>query len=166
MVARGKALGTPANGWSMLLGVMGAYGIQYLQRAAVALAGLGANQLGNAHYPLLIDDRGPTEDPVVLHFAADEIPPVGAYWSVTLYDKKGFPVPNALNRGAIAGWMDLFYNDDGSLDLYIQPHSPGADKESNWLPSPADEAWNLTQRLYAPLPDALVGTWKPPALQG
>lgn len=166
MASRSKSLGTAVNGWNMLLGVMGAYGIQYLQRAAVALVGLGANQLGDAYYPMLIDDRGPTEDPAVLHFDADEIPPAGAYWSVTLYDEKGFAVPNALNRGAIADWMDLVYGDDGSLDLYIQSESPGADKESNWLPSPADRAWNLTMRLYAPLPNALDGTWKPPVLRG
>lgn len=82
--------------------------------------------------------------------------------SVTLYDRKGFPVPNEIDRGAIAGWMDLAYGDDGSLDIYIQPHSPGADRESNWLPSPADEAWNLTLRLFAPLREALDGTWTPP----
>lgn len=166
IASQGKTLGTPINGWSLLLGAMGAYGIEYLQRAAVTLVGLGANQLDDAYYPLLIDDMGPTADPVVLHFDADEIPPVGAFWSVTLYDEKGFPVPNAIDRAAIADWMDLVYGDDGSLDLYIQPESPGADKESNWLPSPADRAWNLTLRLYAPLPDALDGTWKPPALRG
>ena len=166
IAAKGKDLGTAVNGWSMSLGVMGAYGIQYLQRAAVALFGLGANQLDDAYYPILINDRGPTEDPVVLHFEPEEIPPAGAYWSVTLYDEKGFPVPNALGRGAIADWMDLFYGDDGSLDIYIQPESPGAAKESNWLPSPADEPWNLTLRLYAPAPDALDGSWEPPGLRG
>jgi len=166
MVATARQLGTPVNGWRMPLSVMGVYGIEYLQRAAVALAGLGANQLADAIYPIQIDDVGPTSDPVVLHFDGDGIPPVGAYWSVTLYDTKGFAVPNVLNRGAIADWMDLVYGDNGSLDLYIQPESPGADKESNWLPSPADEAWNLTLRLYAPLPDALDGTWKPPTIRG
>jgi hypothetical protein len=61
--------------------------------------------------------------------------------------------------------MDLVYGDDGSLDLYIQPDSSGAALEPNWLPSPADRAWSLTSRLYAPLPEALDGTWKPPALR-
>ena len=164
MMAASKHLGTPVNGWSMPLSVMGVYGNEYLHRAAVALAGLGANQLADAIYPIQIDNVGPTVDPVVLHFDADGIPPVGAFWSVTLYDDKGFAVPNAINRGSIADWMDLAYNDDGSLDLYIQPDSPGPDLAANWLPSPADRPWNLTLRLYAPLPDALDGTWTPPTV--
>ena len=158
--------GDSVNGWNMAPGGIGVYGIAYLARASVALAGLGSNQLADAHYPMLIDDRGPTADPVVLHFDADGLPPAGAFWSVTLYDDKGFPVPNALDRAAIADWMDLVYGDDGSLDLYIQPESPGADKESNWLPSPADRAWNLMVRLYAPLPEAFDGTWKLAPLGG
>ena len=165
MVGSISHLGEPVNGWSVARNVMGVYGIEYLKRATVALAGLGANQPADAIYPIQIENVGPTSDPVVLHFDADEIPPVDAFWSVTLYDEKGFPVPNPFDRASIASWMDLRRGDDGSLDIYIQPGSPGPDLESNWLPSPADRSWNLTLRLYAPRPEVLDGTWAPPPVR-
>ena len=62
------------------------------------------------------------------------MPPADAFWSITLYDKDGFQVANSLNRFAISGWMQLKFNGDGSLDLYFQNESPGADMEANWLP--------------------------------
>jgi hypothetical protein len=82
-------------------------------------------------------------------------------WSVTLYDAEGYQVPNALNRFAVSSWMPFKYATDGSLDLYFQNGSPGADKEANWLPAPKG-AFNLTMRLYAPKSDALTGKWNPP----
>ena len=88
-----------------------------------------------------------------------------AFWSVTLYDNEGFQVANPLNRFAIGDRDPLTYNADGSLDLYIQHASPGTpDKESNWLPAPAGP-FNLTARLYWPRPEALSGSWNPPAVK-
>jgi hypothetical protein len=83
----------------------------------------------------------------MLHFGT--VPPADAFWSVTLYDAEGYQVPNPLNRFAVSSWMPFKYNADGSLDLYFQNESPGADKEANWLPAPKG-AFNLTLRLYAP----------------
>lgn len=57
--------------------------------------------------------------------------------------------------------MPLKYNTDGSLDLYLQSESPGADKEANWLPAPKGK-FNLLMRLYAPRSDTLTGKWNPP----
>ena len=57
--------------------------------------------------------------------------------------------------------MPLKYNADGSLDLYFQNESPGADKEANWLPAPKG-AFNVLLRMYAPSSDALTGKWNPP----
>ena len=56
-----------------------------------------------------------------------------AFWSITLNDPEGFQVANSLNRFAVSSWMPFAYNPDGSLDLYFQNESPGADKEANWL---------------------------------
>jgi hypothetical protein len=93
------------------------------------------------------------------------LPRVNGFWSLTMYDDEGFQTANVLNRFAIGDRDALAYKADGSLDLYIQHDSPGAGKESNWLPSPASGGLGLTMRLYAPLPQALDGRWNPQALK-
>jgi hypothetical protein len=154
-----------ANGWSMNTNTMGVYGNWYLKRAIIAQAGLGANLPEDAIYPLNLADQ--TGNPLdgankyTLHFDKSVMPPAGAFWSVTLYDKDGFQVANSLNRFAVSSWMPFKYNADGALDLYFQNESPGADKEANWLPAPKGP-FNLTMRLYAPRAEALEGKWNPP----
>ena len=93
-----------------------------------------------------------------------DLPPVDAFWSVTLYDDEGFPVPNPLNRFAVSSWMPFEYNGDGSLDLYFQNENPGADKEANWVPAPKGP-FNVLMRLYAPRSEALTGKWNPPPVR-
>jgi hypothetical protein len=154
-----------ANGWSMNTDTMGVYGNYYLKRAIVAQLGLGANLPEDAIYPLNIGDE--TGRPLegtsnyMIHFDKEMLPPVNAFWSITLYDQEGYQVANSLNRFAVSSWMPFAYNPDGSLDLYFQNQSPGADKEANWLPAP-NGPFNLTMRLYAPKSDALTGKWNPP----
>ena len=156
------------NGWSMNTDTMGVYGNYYLKRALVAQAGLGANVPEDAIYPLnLVDDTGKPlagASKYSLHFNKGETPPARAFWSVTLYDSDGFQVPNPLNRFTLSSWMPLKPNADGSLDLYFQSDSPGAEKEANWLPAPKGP-FNLTMRLYAPTADALIGKWNPPPVR-
>jgi hypothetical protein len=154
-----------ANGWSMNTDTMGVYGNYYLKRAIVTQFGLGANLPEDAIYPLnLADESGKPLDGAnkyTLHFEKGDTPPANAFWSVTLYDSEGFQVANPLNRFAVSSWMPFKYNADGSLDLYFQNESPGADKEANWLPAPKGP-FNLTMRLYAPRSEALTGKWNPP----
>ena len=154
-----------ANGWSMNTDTMGVYGNYYLKRAIVTQIGLGANLPEDAIYPLnLGDDTGKPlvgANKYVLHFDKGATPPADAFWSITLYDNDGFQVANSLNRFAVSSWMPFKYNADGSLDLYFQNESPGADKEANWLPAPKG-AFNLTMRLYGPKSEALTGKWNPP----
>ena len=127
-----------ANGWSMNTDTMGVYGNYYLKRAIVAQVGLGANLPEDAIYPLnLGDETGKPLDGAnkyTLHFDKASLPPVNAFWSVTLYDSEGYQVANTLNRFAVSSWMPFKYNGDGSLDLYFQNDNPGNDKEVNWLP--------------------------------
>jgi hypothetical protein len=155
------------NGWSMNTDTMGVYGNYYLKRAIVAQQGLGANLPEDAIYPLnLADESGRPLDGAnnyTLHFDKSDLPPANAFWSVTLYDAQGFQVANALDRFAVSSWMPFKYNPNGSLELYIQHESPGPDKQSNWLPAP-EGAFNLTMRLYAPKPEALIGKWNPPSV--
>ncbi len=153
------------NGWSMNTDTMGVYGNYYLKRAIIAQIGLGANLPEDAIYPLnLADETGKPLDGAnmyTIHFDKSSLPPVKAFWSITLYDPEGFQVANVLNRFAVSSWMPFKYNADGSLDLYIQHKSPGKDDEANWLPAPKGP-FNLTMRLYAPKSDVLTGKWNPP----
>jgi hypothetical protein len=148
---------------------MGVYGNSYLKRALVAMFGLGANPPEDAVYPLNIADADGAplvgEHRYELHFPAAQLPPVGAFWSVTMYDAEGFQVANAIDRFAIGDRDQLQYAADGSLTIYIQHQSPGAERESNWLPAPASGKLGVTMRLYAPQPQVLDGRWNPPAIR-
>jgi hypothetical protein len=160
-----KSLARVVNYWSMNTDTMGVYGDYYLKRAIVAQLGLGANVPEDAIYPLnLGDETGKPLDGAskyVLHFDKGATPPVGAFWSVTLYDPDGFQVANPLNRFAVSSWMPFHTNPDGSLDLWFQNENPGPAKEANWLPAPKGP-FTLTMRLYAPKDEALTGQWNPP----
>ena len=155
------------NGWQLNTDTMGVYGNYYMKRAIIALVGLGANQPEDAIYPLSVTDSEGNAlqggKRYVLHFSKQELPPVDAFWSCTTYDPD-FAVSNPINRYAIGDRDALQYNDDGSLDIYIQPESPGVNKESNWLPSPAKGEMNITMRLYAPRSKVIAGNWVPPAI--
>ena len=157
------------NGWQISTDTMGVYGNYYLKRAIITQFGLGANQPEDAIYPSCISDED--GDPLdgtnkyLLHFEKEELPPVGAFWSLTMYDSMGFPVANEINRFAIGDRDELRYNKDGSLDIYIQYDSPGVDKESNWLPGPDKGLLSLIMRLYAPKAQVLNCIWEPPAVK-
>lgn len=169
MKEKAPTLARIANGWQMNTDTMGAYGNAYLKRAIIAMVGLGANQPEDAIYPLNVADADgkplQADHTYTLHFTKDNLPPVNAFWSVTMYDAQGYQVANPINRFAIGDRDALKYNPDGSLTLYIQHQNPGPDKESNWLPAPAKGTLGVTMRLYAPRSQALDGRWNPPAIQ-
>jgi hypothetical protein len=156
------------NGWQMNIDTMGVYGNFYIKRAVVAMVGLGANSAEDAVYPVLLADADGKplagDNDYVLHFGKTGLPPVHAFWSVTMYDAQGFQVANSLSRFAIGDRDPLQYNTDGSLDLYLQHQSPGTSKEANWLPAPRGPL-GVTMRLYSPKSSVLNGTWAPPAIQ-
>lgn len=168
---RGKmpTLARVVNGWLMNTDTMGVYGNYYLKRAIVAMVGLGANQPEDAIYPVNVGDSEgmpmQAENNYVLHFSKDEVPPVEAFWSLTMYDVEGFQVVNPINRFALGDRNPLKFNRDGSLDLFIQHRNPGRDKESNWLPAPESGELGITLRLYAPKPEVVDGRWAPPAVK-
>ncbi len=162
-----KNFGKIKNGWRLLYGI-GTYGTDYLTRAVVAYVGIGANLPDDAIYPTtFVDNEGNLLDghhAYVLHFKASEIPPVNAFWSVTLYDDRSFLVGNELKRYGLGDRDPLQFNKDGSLDIFIQHTNPGKEKESNWLPAPLGP-FNLSMRLYWPKKDVLDGKWLPPAVK-
>jgi hypothetical protein len=156
------------NGWQMNTDTMGVYGNFYLKRAIVARGGLGANAPEDAIYPLLLADADGAplngNHDYLCHFPAGELPPAGAFWSITVYDEHGFQAANPLNRFAIGDRDPMTYNGDGSLDIYLQHSSPGPGRESNWLPTPAGPL-GVTMRIYAPRAEALDGRWNPPPVR-
>jgi hypothetical protein len=144
----------------------------YLYRWTGVVLGIYANSKAEALYPLYrVDATGDKLDAskyrYTLRFAPGQLPPVNAFWSLTMYDlPQSLLVANPLNRYLINSPMlpNLKLDADGGLTLYLQRESPGADKEANWLPAPKELFWTAL-RLYWPKEEAVDGKWKHPPLQ-
>jgi len=172
--------GKAVNGWRItsLAGDGAFFNGDWLKRAVAAKAGIYANDAAEAVYPFTrLDGDGQTLDGskhnYTLTFPAGQQPPVNAFWSLTMYDgKTQLLIENPINRYLINSPMlpNMKTNADGSLTIYIQNKSPGADKEANWLPAP-DGPIYLLIRLYAPktTPPSILpvgeGTWQPPGVK-
>jgi hypothetical protein len=143
----------------------------YLYRMAGAVLGIYGNSKAEAMYPLYtIDAAGEKLDAskhrYTLRFEPGQLPPVDAFWSVTMYDlPASLLVANPINRYLINKPMlpELKNDADGGLTIYIQNESPGKDKEANWLPAPKGPFW-MAMRLYRPQEEALSGKWTAPLL--
>jgi hypothetical protein len=160
---------TPVDGWSRLQHV-GAYGRDYMTRAAVAQAALGVNvPAESVYYSTGADGRGTPltgTRPVTVHFAAGQLPPVDrrGFWSVTVYGPDHFLVANPLDRYAIGDrTAGLQRAPDGSLDLYLGAQPP-AGHEANWLPAPPG-SFSLVLRAYVPGAAIRQGSWRPPTIR-
>jgi hypothetical protein len=169
--ANKDALGAIVDGWVVTKG-LGTYGTDYMKRAVVAAFGWPANQQDDAVYPYTeVDSTGQKltgANEYTLTFAKDATPPVNGFWSITMYeiDQGWWFVPNDLNKFTVSPRNNLKYNQDGSVTLYFQNASPGAEKEANWLPAPKGEFIPML-RMYWPKEDSpsiLNGSWKPPAV--
>lgn len=145
----------------------------FLLRAMAAQMGLYGNSGDEAIYPTyLVDSEGTPFDAstnkYTLTFKKGELPPVSAFWSLTMYDgKTQLLIDNPLNRYLLnSPMMDQFIlNKDGSLTFYIQKDSPGKQLEANWLPAP-DGPFYAIMRLYGPKTEALEGKWiNPPMIK-
>jgi len=167
------------NGWNIgsFFGDRDFYKGDWLMRAAAAKGGLYGNDAAEATYPYTrTDEKGETLDGskhnYTITFPAGQLPPVNAFWSVTMYDGKSqLLIKNPIDRYLLNSPMlsAMKKNKDGSLTLYIQKDSPGKALEANWLPAPNDTIY-LVMRLYWPKdtsPSILPpgeGTWKPPGV--
>lgn len=176
---KAAAIGTDVNGWrlSSTFGDAAFFNGDWLMRAAAAQLGIYGNDAVEAAYPVTrVDAKGETLDGAkkvyTITFPADALPPVNAFWSITMYDgKTQLLIKNPIDRYLINSPMlpNLKRNGDGSLTLYIQATSPGPDKEANWLPAPAGPMY-IAMRLYWPKenPPSILplgqGTWQPPGI--
>jgi hypothetical protein len=167
------------NGWHVgaFFGDHDFYKTDWLMRAAAAKGGLYGNTAVEAMYPYTRSDAegrvlDASKHNYTITFPAGQLPPVSAFWSVTMYDGKSqFLIKNPINRYLINTPMlsAMAKDADGSLTLYIQKDSPGGAKEANWLPAP-DGTIYLVMRLYWPkdtAPSILPpgeGSWQPPGI--
>jgi hypothetical protein len=160
------------NGWLYFTSGVGNFEADYKLRGMANLLGPGWNRPQDAVYPLSQKDgKGDSYDGAkhkyVIRFEKGQLPPADAFWSLTMYDTDFFFVPNPINRYDLAQRDKLITNPDGSVDLYLQPASPGKAKEANWLPAPKGKFY-LVLRIYSPTgtpPSILDGTWTPPAVR-
>ena len=174
--AKIETMGKLVNGWTVVnsgIGDRALYDGDWTQRAAVAVAGILANDPAEAVYPITRKDGNGqpldgSKHNYTLAFPADAFPPVNAFWSVTMYDgKTQLLIKNSIDRYLINSPMlpDLKKNADGSLTLYIQKDEPtGPVQKANWLPAP-DGPIYMVMRLYWPKEDALNGKWQPPGIK-
>src|SRR5882757_6622455 len=167
------------NGWNIgsFFGDRQFFNGDWLKRAAAAKGGIYGNDAAEAVYPFTKnlangDVLDGSKNKYTITFPAGQLPPVNAFWSVTMYDGKSqLLIENPINRYLINSPMlpNMKKNQDGSLTLYIQKDSPGADKETNWLPAPNGTIY-MAMRLYWPKTEAPSilppgeGTWQPPAI--
>jgi hypothetical protein len=171
-----ETAGAPVDGWILItsgIGDRAVYNGDWAQRAAVAVGGILANDPAEAVYAITRQDKdgepldGATAN-YTLTFPAGALPPVNAFWSVTMYDgKTQLLIRNPINRYLINSAMlpDLHKSADGSLTLYIQKDEPTEPaRKANWLPAPNGPIY-MVLRLYWPKEDVLDGRWRPPGIQ-
>lgn len=154
------------NGWFVPPSDIADYGTNYALRAVVAAYGIAANRPAEAMYIVGATDPSIAllngANDYVIHFLPGQLPPARYFWSLTMYDEAFFLVANPLGRYELGDRTPgLRRNPDGSLDIYLQRNPPPG-HESNWLPAPAG-TFEVTLRLYGPLPSALSGRypWPP-----
>lgn len=158
-----------SNNWSILdvHTTKQEYAGNWKKRAAVTRGGIYANDMEEAVYPMArIDANGDTltgADKYVIDFTEDSLPPVNAFWSLTMYDgKTQLLIKNPINRYLInSSMIPELKKTNGIIRIYIQNETPGKDLESNWLPAPQGDIY-MVLRLYYPKKQALEGSWKPP----
>ncbi|TDW59974.1 hypothetical protein EDF57_111103 [Novosphingobium sp. PhB55] len=160
--------GRPAgNGWNRSTN-NARWGIDYYDRTGTSKSNMFDNKPEETQYFYTdFDADGVSLDGQFAYevtFPAGEEPPVNGFWSLTLYNEHHFFHPNGLNRYSLGTKnKSLQRGADGSLTLHIGAQSPGADKESNWLPAP-DGAFSLYIRAYWGKESILDGSWQPPKI--
>jgi hypothetical protein len=165
-----KKGGKTVNGWLVTSGT-GAYGTNYLWRAAISAYGWGANLSKDAVYPNTKADSDGAPlvgtNTYVVHFAKGETPPADGFWSITMYDSEYYFYPNPLNKLTVSLRDHPTFNPDGSLDFYFSHEKPANAPQANWLPAPPAQ-FILMMRIYWPRetpPSILDGTWSPPLVK-
>ncbi|MEV7202400.1 DUF1254 domain-containing protein [Streptomyces griseoluteus] len=157
------------NGWRYPPPQMGRFGDDFLRRAAEqSLVGVAANDPEEAVYLAAFHDADGAKlstGRYELRFGPGSLPPVDAFWSLTVYGEDRNLVPNPIGRYSIGDrTKGLVMDADGSLTIRLQPDSPGAAEESNWLPTPPRGIWFAALRMYLPRPEVIDARWECPPI--
>ena len=174
LASASESIGENINCWMSMdaFGNRAAYDGNYLRRAAESMVGWGGNDKIEAYYPMarFDSDGAPFDGDANYELKLETMPPVNAFWSVTMYDTSfdgtaGYMIENPIDRYLINSTTEgLQFNDDGSLTISIQRTEPTDPKaRANWLPSPSGKFY-LALRMYWPKQDALDGTWLAPGV--
>jgi hypothetical protein len=169
LAAKSADMGKTVNGWQYAPVLEEYFGTDYMLRGAIGYQAMFENTPIEAYYPgVFVDTNGKTLDGsagnYTMTFPKGQTPPVGAFWSTSMYDaKKRLMVENSIKRYKIGSADDLKTGADGSTTIYIQADSPGKDKESNWLPAPK-EPYYMLFRMYLPQIEALNGQYELPGV--
>jgi DNA sulfur modification protein DndE len=169
LLAKSAEMGRDVNGWQLSPVLDEYFGNSYLFRAAIGNQAFGVNSPIEAYYPSVFKDTdGKLLDgsagKYTITFPKGKTPPVGAFWSVTMYDtEKRLMVENAINRYKVGSADKLKVAANGSTTLYIQADSPGKDKELNWLPAPK-AGFYMLMRMYLPKIEVLNGQYEIPGV--
>lgn len=141
-----------------------------LARAAAAMTALYGNSRAENNSFIAFSDFNDmkldgSKERYTIRFLPEEMPPVEAFWSVTMYRLPTMQlVENPIDRYSIGDrTKGLVFEKDGSLIFYLQHEPPVAEKTSNWLPAP-NGPFAIALRLYRPSKAILNGEWKPPYL--
>lgn len=164
-------IGREVNGWQLPPVSDKFFGTDYMLRAVIAWQSVFQNTPAEAYYPALFSDAAAAQldgssGSYVLRFEGDALPPVGAFWSVTLYDlERRLMVENPIDRYSIGDrTKGLVHGKDGSLEIHIQADDPGGERSANWLPAPKAPFY-LLMRAYLPQPAMLDGRYELPPLR-
>lgn len=142
----------------------------YLNRASAAMFGLYGNSKNEITEFIFADDSGGqplngASEQYKIRFDKGQLPPVKAFWSLTLYDgKTKMPAANPLNRYVVNSQTlsRSSRTTDGSLTIYIQKDAPPKEWTANWLPAP-NGPFYLSLRCYGPDAAILDGKWSAPS---
>ncbi len=169
LAAQAKGMGRTINGWQLPPLLTEFFGTDYFSRSAIGYLAMFENTPIEAYYPsVYVDSNGDnldgSKENYTLTFAKGKTPPVGAFWSTTMYDqKKRLMVENSIKRYKIGSADNMVANKDGSITIYIQAESPGKELESNWLPAPKEPFYMLF-RMYQPDIEVLNGQYVLPGV--
>lgn len=154
--------------WIFNLEQMSLWGTDYGKRAYWGMWGLGANLVEDAVYGVsqLDQDLKPLHGSEIykIHFDKGQTPKVGGFWSITAYDLEGYLEENEQNRYSTGSTVDLVYNEDESLDIYMSHECPNGVDEKNWVPTPKED-YKILFRMYWPDEEILKGQWSLPGIE-